>query len=52
MTGSLLSCEEGWKMSSRDDNLLDTVIYYVGIVLGVLGIGLAGASLIKAMLLK
>ena len=39
-------------MSSRDDNLIDTVIYYVGIVLGVLGMAMAGASLIKAMLLK
>ena len=39
-------------MSFRDDNLLDAVIYYVGVVLAVLGIGLAGASLIKAMLLK
>ena len=39
-------------MSSRDDNLLDTVIYYVGVVLAVLGMAMAGASLIKAMLLK
>lgn len=39
-------------MSSRDDNLLDTVIYYVGIVLGVLGVILAGVSVIRAMLLK
>ena len=39
-------------MSSRDDNLLDTVIYYVGVVLAVLGMAMAGASLIKAMFLK
>ena len=39
-------------MSSRDENLLDTVICYVGIVLGVLGMAMAGASVIKAMLLK
>ena len=39
-------------MSARDDNLLDTIIYYVGIVLGVLGMAMAGASVIKAMLLK
>ena len=39
-------------MSSRDDNLLDTVIYYAGVVLAVLGMAMASASLIKAMLLK
>lgn len=39
-------------MSSRDDNLLDTVIYYAGVVLAVLGMAMAGASLIKAMFLK
>ena len=39
-------------MSSRDDNLLDTVIYYAGVVLAVLGMAMAGASVIKAMLSK
>lgn len=39
-------------MSSRDDNLVDKVVYYVGIVLGALGMAMAGASVIKAMLLK
>lgn len=39
-------------MSSRDDNLIDTVIYYAGVVSAVLGMAMAGASLIKAMLLK
>ena len=39
-------------MSSRDDNLLDTVIYYAGVVLAVLGMAMSGASVIKAMLLK
>ena len=39
-------------MPSRDNNLVDTIIYYVGIVLGVLGMGMAGAAVLKAMLLK
>ena len=39
-------------MSSRDDNLLDAVIYYAGVVLAVLGMAMAGASVIKAMLSK
>lgn len=39
-------------MSSRDDNIVDTVIYYVGIALAVLGMAMAGVSVIKAMLLK
>ena len=43
MIESLLSCEEGWKMSSRDDNLLDTVIYYAGVVLAVHGVAAVGA---------
>lgn len=39
-------------MSSRDDNIMDTVIYYAGIGMAILGIAMAGASVIKAMLLK
>ena len=39
-------------MSSRDDNHVDTVIYYVGIVMAMLGMVLAGVAVIKAMLLK
>ena len=39
-------------MSSRDGNILDTVIYYAGIGISILGIAMAGASVIKAMLLK
>ena len=39
-------------MSSRDDNLVDKVVYYVGIGAAALGIAMAGASVIKAMLLK
>ena len=39
-------------MSSRDDNPVDTVILYVGIVMAILGMAMAGAAVIKAMVLK
>ena len=39
-------------MSSKDDNIVDKVIYYAGIVMAVLGMAMAGAAVIKAMLLK
>lgn len=39
-------------MSSRDDNLIDTVIFYAGIVMAILGMVMAGVAVIKAMLLK
>lgn len=39
-------------MSSRDDHPVDTVIFYAGIVMAILGMAMAAASLIKAMLLK
>lgn len=39
-------------MSSRDDNLLDTVLYYAGVVLAFAGMALAAVAVIKAMVLK
>lgn len=39
-------------MSSGDDNIMDTVIYCVGIGMAILGMAMAGVSVIKAMLLK
>ena len=39
-------------MSSRDDNPVDAVIYYAGIVMAILGMAMAGVAVIKAMLLK
>ena len=39
-------------MSSKDGNIMDTVIYYAGIVMAILGMAMAGAAVIKAMLLK
>lgn len=39
-------------MSSRDDNPADTVIFYAGIVMAILGMAMAGAAVIKAIVLK
>ena len=39
-------------MSSRDDNPIDTVILYAGIVMAILGMAMSGVAVIKAMLLK
>ena len=39
-------------MSSHDDNLVETVIYYVGAVLAFAGMALAAVAVIKAMVLK
>lgn len=36
-------------MAAKGDNIVDAIIYYVGIVSGMLGMGLAGAAVIKAM---
>lgn len=39
-------------MAARDDNTPDTILFYTGEVLAILGIGCAGVSIVKAMLVK
>ena len=39
-------------MASRDDNLIDAVVFYFGVVLAILGIASAGCAIVKAMIFK
>ena len=39
-------------MSTQDDNLVDKIIFYCGVVLAVLGMALAGVAVLQGMLLK
>lgn len=39
-------------MAARDDNTPDTILFYTGVVLAILGIGCAGVAVIRAMLMK
>ena len=39
-------------MTSRDETLIDTVVFYFGVVLAILGIASAGCAIVKAMLFK
>ena len=36
----------------RDDDLIDTIVFYSGVVLAVLGIASAGFAVVKSMLFK
>lgn len=39
-------------MAARDDNTPDTILFYTGVVLAILGIASAGVAVIRAMLMK
>lgn len=39
-------------MAARDDNTPDTILFYTGVVLAILGIACAGAAISKGMLFK
>ena len=39
-------------VASRDDDLIDTAVFYLGVVLAILGIASAGCAIVKAMLFK
>lgn len=39
-------------MAAKDDNTPDTILFYAGIVLAILGIASAGCAIVKAMLFK
>lgn len=39
-------------MATREDNTLDAVLFYTGVVLAILGIACAGVAVIRAMLMK
>lgn len=39
-------------MASRNEDLIDTVVFYIGVVLAILGIALAGISIVRSMLFK
>ena len=39
-------------MAARDDNAPDTILFYTGVVLAILGIASAGCAIVKAMLFK
>lgn len=39
-------------MAARNEDLIDTVVFYIGVVLAVLGIACAGIAIVKSMLFK
>ena len=39
-------------MAARNEDLIDTVVFYIGVVLAVLGIARAGIAIVKSMLFK
>lgn len=39
-------------MAARNDNAPDTILFYTGVVLTILGIASAGCAIVKAMLFK
>lgn len=39
-------------MAVQDENVLDKIVYYFGVVMTILGIGAAGFAVVKGMLLK
>ena len=39
-------------MAMRDDDLIDTIVFYSGVVLAILGIACAGFAVVKSMLFK
>ena len=39
-------------MAARDDNTPDTILFYTGEVLAILGMASAGSAIVKAMLFK
>lgn len=39
-------------VASRDDDLIDTAVFYLGVVLAILGIASAGCAILKAILFK
>ena len=39
-------------MAARNEDLIDTVVIYIGVVLAVLGIACAGIAIVKSMLFK
>ena len=39
-------------MAARDDNTPDTILFYTGVVLAILGISSAGSAIVEAMLFK
>ena len=39
-------------MAARNDNAPDTILFYTGVVLAILGIASAGCAIVKAMLFK
>ena len=39
-------------MAARDDNTPDTILFYTGVVLAILGIACAGVAVVRAMLMK
>lgn len=39
-------------MAARNEDLIDTVVFYIGVVLAILGIACAGVAIVKGMILK
>ena len=39
-------------MAMQDDNLIDKVVFYVGVFLAILGIAFAGVAVVRSMLFK
>ena len=39
-------------VASRDDSLIDAVMFYFGVVLAILGIACAGCAIVRSMLFK
>lgn len=39
-------------MVSRDDDLIDTIVFYTGVVLAIVGIAGAGLAVVEGMLFK
>ena len=39
-------------MAARNEDMIDTVVFYIGVVLAVLGIALAGIAIVKGVISK
>ena len=39
-------------VASRDNDLIDAAVFYLGVVLAIIGIASAGCAILKAMLFK
>lgn len=39
-------------MAARDDNTPDTILFYTGVVLAILGMACAGVAVVRAILIK